>query len=116
MLVFVLSFNFVDRQLRKIQHLKENGGLVLRTIGRWCEWEAKNGAVFYVCNNQYGGQWEKPKVIELQDQEYYSKASSGINALSDKLTKKDNSQRQHEVVSLGNKFLCFCVALVLVML
>ena len=81
--------------------MKENGGTVTRSAGRWSEWEAKNGAIFYVCNNQFGGQWEKPQVMEVQDQEYYRKGGSGVASLTDKMVKAQDVRRQHEVMSLG---------------
>lgn len=93
----------VDRQLRKIQKMKDEGGTILRTAGRWAEWEAANGAVFYVYNNQHGGQWDKPKVFELDDSNYASNIGSGSAPLGNKRDTKEVVKRQHDIVVLANK-------------
>lgn len=93
----------VDRQLRKIQKMKDDGGHVLRSAGRWSEWEAVNGAIFYVYNNQYGGQWDKPKVFELEDSNNVSNIGSGAAPLGNKRSTSGATKRQHDIVTLATK-------------
>lgn len=108
-----------DRQLRKIELLKQGpGSKMMRESGRWQEWEAANGAIFYSClvtnpntkelEQPFGGQWNKPRVFEIADDEvkHKNEFSSATHTVNDRKVMNARVVRQHEVKSLC-KFIIF---------
>lgn len=104
-----------DRQLRKIDNLKNlSGSKVLREEGRWQEWEAGNGATFYVClvpdsvtgdlKQPFGGQWDKPRVFEVADDPSKRTLSSAVTPGNDRKIVEVLNRRQHEISSLCKLF------------
>jgi hypothetical protein len=93
-----------------------HGSKVLRESGRWQEWEAGNGAIFYVCqianpisgeiDPPYGGQWNKPRVFEIEDSQtkHRSESSSATRILNDTKVMKPTILRQNEIISLCKFF------------
>ena len=106
-----------DRQLRKIDGLKNMpGSRIVREEGRWQEWEAGNGATFYVClvvdaatgdlQQPYGGQWDKPRVYEVADDGSKRTLSSAVTPVNNRRMVESLNRRQHEITSLCKCRMC----------